>query len=65
MRQEDFLFKEVSINDYHFNVDMDIYEGRLIDVGEIMAVKVAKHAVESVGDNVLTPSPTIGLVVDE
>ncbi|QCD86714.1 hypothetical protein DEO72_LG3g1239 [Vigna unguiculata] len=60
------------MNDYRFNVDMDIYEGRPIDVGEIMVAKAAKHAVEAIvydvgdeGTTRLTSSPTTNPIVDE
>ena len=55
----------------YFNVDMDVYKGRLIDVDEIQATKVARHAMETTqgeasdeGTTRLSPSPTTDLTMD-
>jgi len=50
LRQTTFLYKEVSITNARFSVNLDIYDGRMLDVKEIVATKDAKCVTKNVED---------------
>ena len=35
VRQAEFLYREVSVTDFRFNVNLDVYDNRMLDVAEI------------------------------
>jgi len=46
LRQAEYLYKEVSTTVTHFTVNLDIYDGRMMDVYEIMDAKAFQQVVE-------------------
>jgi len=51
LRQAEFLYKEVSVTDYRFNVNLDMYENKMLDVAEISKLKaLAERGVEVARD---------------
>ncbi|QCD87119.1 hypothetical protein DEO72_LG3g1652 [Vigna unguiculata] len=51
LRQAEFLYKEVFVTDYRFNVNLDMYENKMLDVAEISKLKVlAEGGVEVARD---------------
>ena len=49
LRQAEFLYREVSVTDCRFNVNLDVYDNRMLDVAEIGRLKAALEA-EVVGE---------------
>jgi len=49
LRQVDFLYREVSVIDYRFNVNLDVYDNRMLDVAKIGRLKAVLE-VDAVGD---------------
>jgi len=50
LRQAEFLYKEVSVTDCRFNVNLDIYENKMLDVAEISKLKALAEGEEAVQD---------------
>jgi len=44
LRQAEFLYREVSVTDCRFNVNLDVYDNRMLDVAEIGRLKAAFEA---------------------
>ncbi|QCE06756.1 hypothetical protein DEO72_LG9g1770 [Vigna unguiculata] len=44
LRQVDFLYKEVSVTDRQINVNLDVYDNRMLDIAEIRRLKVVVEA---------------------
>ena len=44
LRQAEFLYREVSVTDCWFNVNLDVYYNRMLDVAEIGRLKAAFEA---------------------
>lgn len=62
----------MSTIDCHFSINLDVCDDRMLDMEEIMAAKIAKHATKNAegdhadeGTTKLSHSPTIGHTVDE
>ena len=43
LRQADFLYKEVSVSDCRFNVNLDVYDNRMLDVAEISRLRAERE----------------------
>ncbi|QCD93702.1 hypothetical protein DEO72_LG5g1778 [Vigna unguiculata] len=50
LRQADFLYKEVSVTDCRFNVNLDIYDNKMLDVAEISKLKALAEGEEVARD---------------
>jgi len=50
LRQAEFLYKEVSVTDCRFNVNLDIYDNKMLDVAEISKLKALAEGVEVARD---------------
>ncbi|QCE14716.1 hypothetical protein DEO72_LG11g1720 [Vigna unguiculata] len=50
LRQAEFLYKEVSVTDCRFNVNLDIYENKMLDVAEISKLKALAEGEEVAQD---------------
>ncbi|QCE06250.1 hypothetical protein DEO72_LG9g1261 [Vigna unguiculata] len=50
LRQAKFLYKEVSVTDCRFNVNLDIYDNKMLDVAEISKLKAAAEGEEVARD---------------
>jgi len=61
LRQTDFLYKEVSVTDCCFNVNLDVYDNRMFDILEISRLKDAQEAatVGNEGTVVMTPPANV------
>jgi len=46
LRQAKFLYKEVSVTDCRFNVNLDIYDNKMLDVAEISKLKAVAEGEE-------------------
>lgn len=44
LRQVDFLYKEVSVTDRQINVNLNVYDNRMLDIAEIRRLKVVVEA---------------------
>ena len=67
LRQAEFLYREVSVTDCHFNVNLYVYENRMLDVAEISRLKSEKEATIMANEDtvVATPPATIDGVAGE
>ncbi|QCE10675.1 hypothetical protein DEO72_LG10g1906 [Vigna unguiculata] len=65
LRQEDFLFKDVSMTDFRFNVNLDVYDNRMLDMSEIKHLEAEQEAtgVDNEGTMLTTPPANIDEVV--
>jgi len=45
LRQVDFLYKEVSVSDCYFNVNLDVYDNRMLDVAKISRLKAEQEVI--------------------
>ncbi|QCD78533.1 hypothetical protein DEO72_LG1g2169 [Vigna unguiculata] len=61
LRQAEFLYKEVSVTDCRFNVNLDIYENKMLDVAEISKLKALAEGEEAAQDEegTLVTTPVI------
>jgi len=50
LRQAEFLYKEVSVTDCRFNVNLDIYDNKMLDVAEISKLKAVAEGEEVARD---------------
>ena len=50
LRQAEFLYKEVSVTDCRFNVNLDIYDNKMLDVAEISKLKAVAEGEEAAQD---------------
>ena len=62
----------MSTTDARFSVNLDIYDGHLVDVVEITTVKATKHVAEDAEDDhddegtiKMSPSSTVSQIIDE
>jgi len=64
LRQVEFLHQEVSVTDCRFNVNLDIYDNKLLDVAEISRLKALVEEelanAEDEGTLVTTPPMNVG-----
>jgi len=67
LRQAEFLYREVSVTDCRFNVNLDVYEDRMLDVAKISRLKAKKEAAIMMYEDtmVATPPATIDGVAGE
>jgi len=67
LRQADFWYREVSVSDCRFNVNLDVYDNRMLDVAEISRLRVEQE-VAAVGNEeavaVASPIDVEGVVPD-
>ncbi|QCD82438.1 hypothetical protein DEO72_LG2g2776 [Vigna unguiculata] len=67
LRQADFLYREVSVSDCRFNMNLDVYDNRMLDVAEISRLR-AEHEVATGGNEeavvVASPVDVEGAVPD-
>ncbi|QCD83028.1 hypothetical protein DEO72_LG2g3370 [Vigna unguiculata] len=50
LRQADFLYKEVSVTDCRFNINLDIYDNKMLDVAKISKLKALAEGEEVARD---------------
>jgi len=65
LRQAEFLYKEVSVTDCRFNVNLDIYENKMLDVAEISKLKALAEGEEAARDEEGTLVTTPGNIGDD
>ena len=67
LRQAEFLYQEVSVTDCRFNVNLDVFDDRMLDVAEISRLKAEKEAATMANEDtmVTTPATTVDGVVGE
>ncbi|QCD83469.1 hypothetical protein DEO72_LG2g3813 [Vigna unguiculata] len=67
LRRVDFLYKEVSVSDCRFNINLDVYDNHMLDVAEISHLR-AEQEVTTVGNeevvDVASPVNVEGVVPD-
>jgi len=65
--QADFLYREVSVIDCRFIVNLDVYDNRMLDVAGISRFKAKHEAATVVNEDtmVTTPPANVGGVVPE
>ncbi|QCE03551.1 hypothetical protein DEO72_LG8g1576 [Vigna unguiculata] len=62
LRQAEFLYREVSVTDCRFNVNLDVYDGRMLDVAEISRLRAEKEAVTIANEDTLVTTPAATMV---
>jgi len=67
LRQAEFLYREVSVMDCRFNVNLDVYDDHMLDVAEISRLKAEQEAATMANEDtvVATPPTTIDGVAGE
>ena len=67
LRQAEFLYREVSVTDCHFNINLDVYDNHMLDVAEISRLKAEQETAAVVNEDtvVATPPATINGVAGE
>ncbi|QCE04339.1 hypothetical protein DEO72_LG8g2375 [Vigna unguiculata] len=67
LRQAEFLYREVSMTNCRFNVNLDVYDDRMLDVAEIRRLKAEKEAATMANEDIVvaTPPATIDGVAGE
>jgi len=68
LRQAEFLYREVSVTDCRFNVNLDVYDNRMLDVAEISQLKAEKEAATIANKDTMVTTPvatTVDGVVGE
>ncbi|QCE06724.1 hypothetical protein DEO72_LG9g1738 [Vigna unguiculata] len=53
----DFLYKEVSVTDCRFNVNLDVYNNRILDIAEISHLKAEQEAVMVRNEETVVTTP--------
>ena len=57
LRQAEFLYWEVSVTDCRFNVNLDVYDDRMLDVAEISRLKAEKEAATIANEDIVMTTP--------
>ncbi|QCD83000.1 hypothetical protein DEO72_LG2g3342 [Vigna unguiculata] len=57
LRQAEFLYREVSVTDCRFNVNLDVYDDRMLDVAEISQLKAEKEAATIANEDTVMTTP--------
>jgi len=57
LRQAEFLYREVSVTDCHFNINLDVYDDRMLDVAEISRLKAEKEVATIANEDTVMTTP--------
>jgi len=57
LRQAEFLCREVSVTDCRFNVNLDVYDNRTLDVAEISRLKAEQEAATIANEDTVVATP--------
>jgi len=62
LRQAESLYREVSVTDCRFNVNLDVYDDRMLDVAEISQLKAEKEAATTANEDTVVTTPAATMV---
>jgi len=62
LRQAEFLYREVSVTDCRFNVNLDVYDDRMLDVEKISRLKAEKEAATTANEDTVVTTPAATMV---
>ncbi|QCD86965.1 hypothetical protein DEO72_LG3g1496 [Vigna unguiculata] len=62
LRQAEFLYREVSVTDCCFNVNLDVYDDRMLDVEKISRLKAEKEAATTANEDTVVTTPAATMV---
>ena len=62
LRQAESLYREVFVTDCRFNVNLDVYDDRMLDVAEISLLKAEKEAATTANEDTVVTTPAATMV---